>query len=369
MAEPEGRSKVAGASLGSARGGGFPGNRPIRILVATASDDEVERVRRAVRLAGIEAESPAISKLAEAEEAGRVGEFDVALVGESLLGGSGLDLVRRWAGKEALPVIALVASVESPFASAALSRGAVDAVPLDGAFGRDLPAALEAVRKAKLERRQREGDWEKLLGQTLFDGLTRLPNRKSIENLLERTLPAAVASGRTIAVIAFDIDGMGRLNDRFGRGFGDRILMGVPALLLPVLRRGGTLARSGGDEFVLVEPDTELTVGMEIGETICRRFEAQEVRDLRGQPVRVSVSAGLALGGRGASGLSAAGLLGAALGAAARARGQGGGRLCIASPGFPAPGGATAEVPRRSPAAAEPRGVFPGRAFPEGGER
>lgn len=336
MAEREGRSMVAavpGAPEATAPGRTPSPSRsgPIRILVASASAAEVDGVRRAVRAAGMNALVPGISKMGEAEEAGRVGEFDVILVGETLVGGSGLDLVRRMAGRETAPVIALAAGPDSAFAVEALSRGAVDAVAVDGA---DLPAAVDAVRKARLDRFRRDADWEVLLGRSLFDGLTRLPNRRSIEGLLGRLVPEAVASGRPIAVLAFDVDGMAQLNARFGRGLGDRLLMGVPALLMPVLRRGGTLARSGADEFVLVEPDTELAAGIEIGETICRRFEAHEVRDARGQPVRVTVSAGLAMGGRGTASPSAGMLLGAAAAAAARARSQGGGRLCIAAPGF-----------------------------------
>ena len=88
-----------------------------------------------------------------------------------------------------------------------------------------------------------------------FDALTRLPNRVLLADRLEQALVRARRTGRRLAVGFLDLDGFKGVNDRFGHAVGDQILIEVADRLTAVCRAGDTVARQGGDEFVLLFGD------------------------------------------------------------------------------------------------------------------
>ena len=86
------------------------------------------------------------------------------------------------------------------------------------------------------------------------DGLTNLPNR----NLFNERLKAAIAhdadDGSGVGILCLDLDNFKNINDAFGHGFGDKILLMLASRLRKTLREQDTLARLGGDEFAVVLP-------------------------------------------------------------------------------------------------------------------
>ncbi|MEA2358633.1 MAG: hypothetical protein QOI62_1893 [Solirubrobacteraceae bacterium] len=144
---------------------------------------------------------------------------------------------------------------------------------------------------------------ERLAHQALHDDLTGLPNRGLLLDRLGHALERSERQGSPVAVLFMDLDNFKVVNDSLGHHVGDQLLLEVAARLQRVLRRsdtvgrigGGTVARFGGDEFVVLCEDlTEEREALVIAERISRALAQPVV--LGGQELVVSASIGLAVG-------------------------------------------------------------------------
>lgn len=97
---------------------------------------------------------------------------------------------------------------------------------------------------------------DKLHAQAIRDPLTGLFNRRYLDETLPRELARADRSGQTLGVFAIDVDHFKRFNDTFGHDAGDLVLRELGALLRASFRSSDICARLGGEEFVVVLPDT-----------------------------------------------------------------------------------------------------------------
>lgn len=93
---------------------------------------------------------------------------------------------------------------------------------------------------------------EQLRNIALYDNLTGLPNRFLLDDRLGQTLTHAERAKTTFALMFIDLDKFKPVNDSFGHSVGDGLLKAVAGRLTKCLRKGDTVARVGGDEFVVV---------------------------------------------------------------------------------------------------------------------
>jgi len=96
--------------------------------------------------------------------------------------------------------------------------------------------------------------YAELTQAALHDPLTRLPNRRLLQQRIEQSLAEAEQRGRRFAVMFMDLDGFKQVNDAYGHQTGDALLVAVADRTRKLLRPADMLARLGGDEFVLVVP-------------------------------------------------------------------------------------------------------------------
>lgn len=151
-----------------------------------------------------------------------------------------------------------------------------------------------------------------------IDPLTGLANRRTLDRILELEIERAKRQQSDISVAIFDVDGFREINDREGLETGDDVLRTVAAVLAEQVRLVDTVARVGGDEFVVVAPGSG---GVIVADRILRSVEG--LRPVGGHPV--TVSAGVARFPM--DGTSAQDLLDAALEALGGARESGAGAL------------------------------------------
>jgi diguanylate cyclase (GGDEF)-like protein/PAS domain S-box-containing protein len=106
-----------------------------------------------------------------------------------------------------------------------------------------------------LDVTERKAAEDELTHQAHHDGLTGLPNRELLRERLRQALVASRANGTLTAVAFADLDNFKDVNDAYGHLYGDMVLDEVSARLQSAARRHDTVARAGGDEFVVVLPD------------------------------------------------------------------------------------------------------------------
>lgn len=99
---------------------------------------------------------------------------------------------------------------------------------------------------------QRKAAEEEIRRLAFYDPLTLLPNRRLMIDRLQQALAGSVRSQRDVALMFIDLDHFKRLNDSLGHDMGDRLLQQVAHRLQACVREGDTVARQGGDEFVVL---------------------------------------------------------------------------------------------------------------------
>jgi diguanylate cyclase (GGDEF)-like protein len=129
------------------------------------------------------------------------------------------------------------------------------------------------------------------------DSLTGLPNRKLLDDRLQQTLVRAKRNVSQVALLYLDLDGFKNLNDTLGHEAGDQALQEIARRLLGLVRETDTVARMGGDEFVLLAADFEdpaqgaaLTLAQRCIEAIAVPLQLRDSR------ISIGVSIGIALG-------------------------------------------------------------------------
>jgi diguanylate cyclase (GGDEF)-like protein/PAS domain S-box-containing protein len=127
-----------------------------------------------------------------------------------------------------------------------------------------------------------------------YDALTQLPNRVLLADRLGVAMLQTRRNGRLLAVCYLDLDGFKPINDQYGHQFGDRLLIQVAQRLAQSLRGGDSVARIGGDEFVLLLGDLESTTECDLVLSRLLRSIA-EPTVLDGVAVYISASVGVAL--------------------------------------------------------------------------
>jgi diguanylate cyclase (GGDEF)-like protein/PAS domain S-box-containing protein len=132
---------------------------------------------------------------------------------------------------------------------------------------------------------------EQVLART--DGLTNLYNRRHFFELATREFNAALRYQRPLTIVLFDVDGFKQANDTFGHAMGDEILILIAQTASAQVRDVDVLARYGGDEFIILLPQTQVQQALLVAERVREQIAVARVESDHG-PFAVTISMGVA---------------------------------------------------------------------------
>jgi diguanylate cyclase (GGDEF)-like protein len=162
--------------------------------------------------------------------------------------------------------------------------------------------------------------FEKAVKASRYDSLTGLFNRQTFDETLEREINRARRHNLNLSILFFDLDDFKRINDSLGHQAGDMVLQHAAGTILSEKRSEDIAARYGGEEIVVILPETDKVNALVLGERIRRKVEKASLK-FRGKKIRYTISGGLAEYPNNAE--DASGLLKSADSALYRAKGSG----------------------------------------------
>ena len=132
----------------------------------------------------------------------------------------------------------------------------------------------------------------RLTNMLLTDPLTGCVNRRGFDQALAREMSRATRSGTDLALLAVDVDHFKIVNDTFGHLVGDDVLRDVGAIMMRAARAGDVVARTGGEEFALILPDTSSAGAYHVATRLCAALHGHPF-GAQGRPITLTVSIGV----------------------------------------------------------------------------
>ncbi|MGA3066279.1 MAG: diguanylate cyclase [Tepidisphaeraceae bacterium] len=213
---------------------------------------------------------------------------DLVLLDVDMPDPDGFEVCRRLKADTAtvqIPIVFLTGASSPDERIFGLELGAVDYVtkPFN-------PAELRARVRASLRTKYL---MDLLAKRAQIDGLTGLWNRAHFEERLKQEHSLATRIGRPLSCVMADVDHFKSVNDTYGHPFGDEALRGIAGVLSDVGRAEDIICRLGGEEFVVLCPNTALAGAVRLAER-CREAVLAMKLMHQGKPVRVTCSFGVA---------------------------------------------------------------------------
>ncbi len=169
-------------------------------------------------------------------------------------------------------------------------------IDLSNALARNLLRLLSfriRAANAQLRRRQKLGEFYRQL--SMADGLTGLNNRAWLIDVLPNMIGSAHSMGAQLSIIMIDLDHFKRFNDHHGHLCGDQALRTAAGVLTAALRPTDFAARYGGEEMIVILPDTNEKVALMVAARLCERMrQAVVFSDMRLPLPHLTASFGVA---------------------------------------------------------------------------
>jgi diguanylate cyclase (GGDEF)-like protein len=199
--------------------------------------------------------------------------------------------------KELEPVAGDLAALCVPLIANGRLVGAVQATRRSregDAFKQDEAGVVEMVCASLASALANAIDYHDATRQTLVDDLTRLYNVRYLYQTLEGEIRRARRYGSAVSVVFMDLDGFKTINDAYGHRAGSATLTEVAQVIIRSVRESDFVARYGGDEFVLMLPETSSRSALQMAERVRKRIAGHRFKGGVGADIYLTASFGVA---------------------------------------------------------------------------
>ena len=284
---------ISRASTSQVLGVGGPGeppwvesNSPARVLLVEDHPRSAQRILDGVGVLHNVTVEPdphaALVNLAEFS-------YDLLIVSLSLANADGLRLssqVRSLDRTRHLPIIMMADPGDDPRLLRGFEMGVNDYV-LRPVERNELLVRIKTQLKRKRHADLLRAKLDEGMEHAITDSLTGLYNRRYMQGHLATLVGQSVESGRALSLVILDIDYFKKVNDGHGHAAGDTVLREIAARIRRNTRSSDLTCRHGGEEFVLIMPDTEGARAVQVAERLRQSIEVE--------PFKVSASATLSM--------------------------------------------------------------------------
>jgi two-component system cell cycle response regulator len=225
------------------------------------------------------------------------GNFDLVMLSLDFAGFDGLRLVGQIRSLERtrhLPILLVTDPEQDARVLRGLDLGANDYVLRSADKNEMIARVRSQVRRKRYADKLRD-NVQYSMELALTDPLTGLFNRRYMETHIGTLVERSAARGKSLSVLVLDIDYFKSINDTFGHDAGDDVLREFAERLKASIRGIDLACRHGGEEFVVVMPDTDIGVATLVAERIRRRIAGEPFPIGRtGKTIEVTISVGIA---------------------------------------------------------------------------
>ncbi len=260
-----------------------------RVLLIEDNDGDARLAQEALTSSGFELVRA--ETIAEALE--KLGDADLILTDLGLPDARGLGAVDRLLeAAPHLPIVVLTGLSDLSIGRRAVRRGAEDFVSKSGTDFASLQRTLRYSLERHAFKKRLEDLNRRLTALSVLDPLTEVLNRRGIEEVFTNEMSRARREGGTLTAVIIDCDDFKAINDRFGHAVGDAVLREIAQRVVASKRGADALGRIGGDEFLLLLPNTRLA---EAGVVADRARLAVSTTPIvhRPEPIDVTLSMGV----------------------------------------------------------------------------
>lgn len=263
----------------------------------------------------------------------RGGDYDLIIVSLGVRGFDGLRLcsqLRSLPQARHVPILVIVSDGDKRKLNQALEMGVNDYLTRPVDRNEMVARVRTQLRKKHYADRLRQ-NVELSLEMAVTDQLTGLHNRRYMSRHLENLMEQSVRTGKPLAFAILDIDFFKAVNDTYGHDIGDEVLREFAQRITANIRGIDLACRFGGEEFVVVMPDTDISFAYAVSERLRKQIECAPVVISRA-PGKVEVTASIGLAAYTGEGDSADALLHRADQALYQAKRSGRNRVVAANP-------------------------------------
>jgi two-component system cell cycle response regulator len=266
---------------------------PPSVLLVDGRANSQERLARALKpIAEVTAQSDPQAAVFEAAE----GAFDLIIVNSNFDGYDPLRLcsqLRSLDRSRFIPILLVVDQGGEPMVVRALELGVNDYILRPVEPNELIVRCLTQIRRKRYNDQLRESV-QQTIELAVTDGLTGLNNRRYLDKHLKLLFDRSVARGRPLSICITDIDRFKSVNDTYGHDAGDEVLKEFANRIRSTVRGADLACRYGGEEFVVVMPDTPPEIAASVAERLRTIVEMNPFK-LRQAGVAIQITASLGI--------------------------------------------------------------------------